>query len=357
VIRGSQLTVTADALPEDPDERATVLSEHFGDFKVAATRISEGWRLQLRRDLDADFYIDPQLAIGLKWWSFAYSRVAVRDIPFVTWAKERLRLSLNDTWTLLSWSFLLREFQATRCLKSPLTLLHVDDHDDLMSPRLVWEVDHWSDGITRHVVDILKPQTVQRAIKSGSIGIGAFIPLLLHTCSAVNIRHLCASPVSAVGQQRRNRHLRPTFIPDRMLGPDSLRLDLESRVGNAENDDATPGHPYLVTNDLNNWLSGMWSGPVLLHIDMDYFNNRYDGKSDWEQLSSKHDPPLETVLHRIDEVFGALKHSTAVGNIVDMTVALSPGFCPAEFWEPSINRVLHHLGSLGKIGRLDADRA
>ncbi len=33
------------------------------------------------------------------------------------------------------------------------------------------------------------------------------------------------------------------------------------------------------------WSNDLGPGPILVHIDMDYFNNRYDGDSDWAKCA------------------------------------------------------------------------
>ena len=101
-----------------------------------------------------------------------------------------------------------------------------------------------------------------------------------------------------------------------------------------------------MTLDLDTWLRGLGDGPILLHIDMDYFNNRYDGDSDWRQRLDVLDPPLEVVLSKIDELGKILTNSEIRGNIEDVVVSYSPGFFPAEYWSAADAQLRPYLERL-----------
>ena len=103
---------------------------------------------------------------------------------------------------------------------------------------------------------------------------------------------------------------------------------------------------YRATNDLNDWLADIGDGPVLLHVDMDYFNNRYDGDGDWIDRMRRLDPPLDAVLAQIDKVAAAMEHGGLIDRIEDAAVAFSPGFFPAELWQPAERRLRERLRRL-----------
>jgi hypothetical protein len=101
-----------------------------------------------------------------------------------------------------------------------------------------------------------------------------------------------------------------------------------------------------VTDDIGRWLDDLPDGPVLIHIDMDYFNNRFDGDSDRVEHDHKYEQPLPRILERIDEVFEALDRRGVAERVADMAVGISPGFFPAEFWAPSVGRIEQHVNGL-----------
>ena len=46
------------------------------------------------------------------------------------------------------------------------------------------------------------------------------------------------------------------------------------------------------------WADDPSGDPILLHIDMDYFNNRYDGDSEWQLREPRLDPELPQMLSK-----------------------------------------------------------
>jgi hypothetical protein len=91
------------------------------------------------------------------------------------------------------------------------------------------------------------------------------------------------------------------------------------------------------------WASDDSDRPILLHIDMDYFNNRYDGDSDWQLHAPRHDPSEDRVVEMVDELFDAVAMTGANDRVEDVAVGISPGFFPGELWAPAIGRVLDRI--------------
>src|SRR3546814_1831606 len=92
---------------------------------------------------------------------------------------------------------------------------------------------------------------------------------------------------------------------------------------------------YRITADPHDWLDRAGSGPALLHIDMDYFCNRFDGDTDWRTRPHSLDANLDIILSKIDEMAAALRQTGIGRRIEDVVIAYSPGFFPAEFWGPA----------------------
>lgn len=329
-----------DALPQDKSARSQLLHEYFIGQYVSSTLIDDIWSIDLHFPEFSDYYIDPYLAEGLAWWQ---SGLSVSEIPFAVKKDQGFQLSLNDSWTLLAWSQWLSSVYAEKNqLPSEIVILHVDDHDDLMSPRVWNEESGWNDAITSKSLNLLEPESVSNAIRSGSIGIGSFIVPLLHSIQKVQIRHLCATGYSVVRQGCYS--LMPTLVPDQFLSLKSKRLAVELHACQDLDPTKNSKSTYRVTADPNEWIKDLPVNiPVLLHIDMDYFNNRFNGDSDWETHKNPHDPSREEVITLIDVMFSTLYQNGAMDKICDIEVALSPGFFPAEFWKPAIERIRYHL--------------
>ena len=257
-------------------------------------------------------------------------------------------ISLNDSWTLYAWSHWIKRGQDDGKSLEKVVILHVDDHTDLMTPRLAMSVEDWRDSITGEVFDLTQPETVRSAVLSGAIGVGSFMSPFLHAVPRVEMRHLSKTTPTKSTQD----HLITTnSIEDTILHPGGFRPAVAlSKLSSAELDLVDPDSPtkrYRFTRHLRDWLAGIPDSPILLHIDMDYFNNRFDGDSDWEESASRHDPPLLSVLKSIDELFAAIDASGVSEQIEDVSVGISPRFFPAEMWRPCVEKLNDRLAPLG----------
>lgn len=311
-----------DSLPASAAARHAALREYFCDKDATATLSGGEWELVLAWPGDPDRHVDPRLDEGLAWWGEGVERS--------TMALARRRAgsalrALYDTWTLHSWSRLLASWGRP---PEHLVVLHVDDHFDLASPRLIVESDGWRDAITGAKVDLSAPDSVRDAILSGAIGMGSFLTPLLHFVPTAEVRHLRQPPKTTATC---NHRFVPGTEPDALLHPGAPRPSIEL----VEHQGPIGPGCYRVTADVGDWLEGVGDGPVgpvLLHLDLDYFNNRYDGDSDWQERANLLDPPLTTVRQRIDEIAAELHRRGLTARLEDVVIAFSPGFFPAEHW-------------------------
>jgi len=344
----SIVRVPIESLPDDDLQRCSTLDEYFRDLLPTASLANNHWEILLERPSDAIIYIDPNLSTGLEWWGGL-------QVSRVFSAFKRCRgffLSLHDCWSLLSWSeWMQRTIQRNGQAPGNVTILHVDDHTDLMSPLLVSSGKHLEDMITSDIVRLSEPESVSHAVQSGAIGVGSFIAPFLHEFERATFLHL-------VKPTRRHpkdvaSSLYATHTLDTLLRPQGCRpaLGIEESIP-SERGGRKLGQ-YIKATRLASLLEHHDGGPILLHIDMDFCNNRFDGDSDWQRKDGRHDPPTEDVLASIAELFESLASSPASSDVEDITIALSPGFFPAELWKPSIESVERNLDPFGLQFSLD----
>jgi hypothetical protein len=166
---------------------------------------------------------------------------------------------------------------------------------------------------------------------------GSFLTPFLHLAPRADVRHLCQPP-KATGTA--DFRVRLTTTRDSLLSPERIRPSVEL--------DPAPGAIgpgcYRMTPDVDAWLETLGPGPILLHIDMDYFNNRYDCDSDWQDRAAVLDPPADQVRCKIDEMIGALAKAGVIDRLEDVVIAFSPGFFPAELWAEADARQAEALG-------------
>jgi hypothetical protein len=155
-----------------------------------------------------------------------------------------------------------------------------------MTPRLTSRDGIWRDTIFSEIFDLYEPNTVQLAILRGVIGVGSFISPIIHTVPYLQMRHLSQSAPAD--------NIEDDYLLVRQTVADQL-LDVIGRrpsIGIFHNGklledklQANIAGPYRLTHRLDYWLADLPVAPILLHIDMDYFNNRYNGNSDWSKQS------------------------------------------------------------------------
>lgn len=326
------LSVALDRLPADEQLRHAALRDYFCDKDAVSKRVGDHWELELAWPGDIDRHVDRRISAALTSWD----GIGLSDMALARRRSGRVLTALYDTWTLLSWSEWAARARPGH--DEAITILHLDDHRDLGSPRL-GEVD----GVLRDLIsgkpfDFLDPRSVLDASESGAVGMGSFLTPFVHAFPRCDVRQLCQPPkISGTFDW----HIRSATQVDDMLAPGSLRpaIALEPADGPG------PGR-YRATDDVGAWLADIGSGPVLLHVDMDYFNNRYDGDCDWPDRHPRHDPAIGTVLEKIDEATSALRSAGLIDRIQDAVIAFSPGFFPAELWEASEQRLRQGLAEL-----------
>jgi hypothetical protein len=327
------VTLILDSLPADPHERRATLDALFTRRLADAEPTADGrWRVDVRPFDKAEMHVDPKLSDGLAWWA-PHTRLA--DVPFAVRREGRSQLSLEDAWTAFSWSHWLRA-----CGADSMTILHVDDHDDLMAPLLTRHTSArgWSDLVTGARVCLTSPDSVAAAVTSSAIGVAGFFTPFVHDVPAGEVRHLCTSWHAR--ERTQTLGIAPEYHAHDPVFRDACRPAVRLTG------DAAPW-TYRATSDPDVWTRNLPEGPLLLHVDFDYFCNRFNGDSDWVLNPPENDVTPDAVAERVDAVVTALGAAGAAGRIADVCGALSPGFFPAELWASTVARLAEGLGRLG----------
>lgn len=327
------LKVPLDRLPEDAAERHGALRDYFCDKDAEAVRNGDGWELKLAWPGGEERHVDPKLEEGLRLWG----GIGLDQMAMAQRRTGRVLRALYDTWTLHSWS----EWFAGTDLASDetLTILHIDDHRDLGSPRLFRKGPDWVDPIMGRVFEFDDPASVRSAVESGAVGMGSFLTPVLHRFPQTDVRQLGQAP-KVTGTKDYRVEL--TTEADKLLEPGAERPAVRLQEGV----EGTGPRRYRITDDPERWVEDVRPGPVLLHVDMDYFNNRYDGDGDWRERPDVLDPAVNEVLAEVDCVTATLRRAGVVPRIGDAVIAFSPGFFPAELWQPADRRLQERLEEL-----------
>lgn len=349
-----ELVIPRERLPADATKRQAVLTDYFRDLVPTVVDAGQELIIRLRWPEEEAFFVDPLLTQHLDWWR---AGVRLEQLRQEVYWSDVGQLSLDDAWTLFSWSRWLTQRCGTRTHPEEVVILHIDDHRDMMCPHIIRSGQGWMDLFTGKPFSALDPPSVLSAICSGAVGIGSFFTPFLHELPRVHVRHLCQS-----GRLTRDRHewcLVTQTEGDTLLRPGELRprIDVaDAKAHRTQSPGNNDSHSYRHTSSIPYCFSDLPECPVLLHIDMDYFNNRYNRDSDWNTHHSHHDPPLEQVLDEIDRLFHALTSYGIVNRVENVSVALSPGFFPSEYWQASLERMQLHLLKHGlTLGRREPE--
>jgi hypothetical protein len=333
------LRVAKSSLPEGERERRDLLEEYFSEQLPTAIDKGDHWDICLERPSTpyGCYILDPRIREGLEWWK---PGTRIRDIPAERRVLSKGMFALEDQWTPLSWSIW---FQKNGHMPRELVLLHVDDHQDMMSPRIGERLDQQHiDLISGDHFSLLKPETVEAAILSGAVGKGSILTPLIWEVDKLHLRHLTLRPTPYVYAIKR------ALQQDMVLGHPLQRISAQCE--RTERESLLSSSNYVPTSKVDDWLGHLPDGvPILLHVDMDFFNNRFDGSSSWQDAGRCHDISLAEQQAILREIFAGLKARGLEKRIVDVSICLSPSFFPAEFWQPMYDLILEECRKLDII--------
>ena len=256
---------------------------------------------------------DPDLASVLS--QFEGGQASSAPLSFAI-AKEVFDLCLEGNWTGM---FVAREIAGWDD-EEPLILVHLDDHTDMMPTLLENNGRTLIDPVTGNAFDPAASADWQAVIASGAITIGSYITALFHLPRPMHVRHLNNFSTSHHG-------LFPVFaVQDRFpLLPGRTFAAIRKRTRNG----ADCLGSYRGGPNAARVLADLPPGRVIVHIDLDYFINDFNGNIGVEPPNI--DEVREQALRRMDDFFRALK---GTGRPIERWImATSPGFCAARHWE------------------------
>ncbi len=255
--------------------------------------------------------VDRGLAAGLKVLG---PGVALDDVFLFQETRRNFDLCLEDSWSGL---FIAQQTSGWR--DEDLVLIHLDDHSDMMPTLLHVDEDRVIDTSSGQAFDPEAPDSWRSSILSGCVSIGNFVSPLFYAKRKLHVRHLNNIANSAHGLCGDERHTRRyDLIPD--LGFAMVRKT--PRVG------ALAAGTYRGGPDARTLLGDLPEGRVIVHIDLDYFIDDFNGNPGASELPA--DVARRAAVPKLDAFFAALR---ATGRPIERwIVATSPGFCAASHW-------------------------
>jgi len=241
---------------------------------------------------------------------------AVVDICSYRSSRNLFDLCLEDSWS----GYFIADH--LRCLapQEDIVLIHLDDHTDMMPTLLARHGDDLMDLAAGRTFDPARREDWETAIRSGSVSIGNFLTPLYYSANNVHVLHLNNSPDSGYQPQYVSR--------------ESRRYDLiptEVFAGVEKRGPGTGGHAgtYVGGADAASLLRSVPPGRVLVHIDLDYFINDFNGNVGQHREIADSDLVF-AAWQKMNAFFDAL--NTFVPSVERWIIATSPGFCSARHW-------------------------
>lgn len=333
------IQLPGDRLPDDEERRRDVIEEYFSDQLPSVSKNESGWLVCLERPQEryGCYMHDPTLSVGLEWWK---PGTRVCDIPIEYRLWDKGLMAIEDQWMPYSWS---QYFSRNGVIPEEIVLIHLDDHQDMMRPRIGTRLDGGLyDLITGNSIDMLRPETIEAAILSGAIGKGSILLPLIWSVRTIHVRHLAFRP-----------HPNTYYMLRRNTFPDGLLSKRDNRIGltlePTHKGKIAEGSSYVVSPDPDICFADIPAGvPILFHVDMDCFNDRFDGNSNWQEENARvHDLSEDEQVAFVKMIIQRLAEKGLLARIVDTSIGLSPSFFPGEYWRRVTETLIDELRRAG----------
>jgi len=213
-----------------------------------------------------------------------------------------------------------------------VVLLHLDDHLDMMPTLLAVTPVGLRDMVHDVAFDPRRRDDWLAAMDSGTVSIGNYVTALFMGWR-LHVRHLRERGPHTALQQVACTTVRYEITPNIAFA--SLTL---GEYGEGS---------YIAQSDPEQILCDLPEGCLVIHIDLDYFIDDFNGASHGETYVP--DPSLRGIAkERMARFFRAL--SVIDRPVARWLIATSPGFCCAYHWE----WLVHSLRS--RIEMFEAER-
>jgi len=262
-----------------------------------------------------------------------YLGISESDVSEYCLINDNMALCLSENWLPYAFAYL-----STRdgCSKAPMNIIHVDDHSDLMSPFICYENKKYYDMLSGDEVCFNESESLRRAVRSGAITIGSMLTAIVYAMSKTNILHI------KNGANSQEYELVKTTFFDKLLHNGCQRIVIEKQKNEIGAD------KYFITDNWDDLEKRMNPDfPCLLHIDMDYFNNRYNASTSWRENQDRYDPDFVQQKHTMDKLIASIENISKITNIQYVLIGISPSFYPAEYWEDGLNYITTGLQRIG----------
>lgn len=322
------IKVNKEAFSFDSHINYQKIVDTFSDFDLISVKHISKKCIQLKlKRLDYTHCEDISNGLNL----FSIGPKEVKDYCKIT---KKNCLCLSECWLPYAWSVIRSKenFEIKH-----LTIIHIDDHSDLMSPLISYNGIWCTDLLTQQPVKFDNPDSIKSAVKSGAITIGSMLTPIINSVENVKVVHLKQDSIKKM-------QFKMTFesVLDSTFYKKTHRLNINYLPIITENQF---DKLYIKTSEISDLFSLLDKHTkILLHIDMDYFNNRFNGSTSWKQdRSFLHDPDLEIQKKVMLILCNELGKLNKTHHIDYVFLGMSPSFYPVEFWRSGLSFLFQML--------------
>ncbi len=301
-----------------------MLESYFSEFDFSYTIDDKYIIVELS---PCDYTYCEDIHPGLK--ALHISDANIKDFCYID---DHSSLCLSENWIPFIWCSVLKKINK----KNSVKIIHVDDHADMMSPFIKYRDGKYYNMIDGSTVCLTNKESVKRTIESGAITIGSQITMITYTLDSFSIYHL-----------KRNTN-REFYSIKKELISDGVLSNATERISLSYTNDPSATNKYLKTDNPEDFIGHInTSDNFILHIDMDYFANRYNGSTSWKEDNISKDSILSIQKESMDRLCNALSILNKNNQLVYIIIGLSPSFYPSEYWKDGLQYLLNGLSKAG----------
>ena len=318
----SIITISKNNLSSDYSIAYDTIHNLFSEFELTIIENDVSFQISLER---TNYDYCEILTAGLKALHFPLDETL--DHYHLT---HNACLCLSENWLPFCLQCLIRNHTCKR----KTAIIHIDDHSDLMSPFISYSNGRYTNILSKYSSVSLDPSFLKNAIETGAITIGSMLTIITYILQDVNIYHLKRKATNfykGISKQSYFDHI----------------LEVPDRIGIEYNDNLS-NNTYFQTgsmDEINKILK--YESEIILHIDMDYLNNRFNGSTSWKEEKRDSDYPIDEQKHQIRII---CKHLEAINKRIPIKlvmIGVSPSFYPVQYWKEGCMYLLKRLRQSG----------
>jgi len=322
---GNVLYISKKKLPLSSNEAIEFIYDYFNEFELECRELDDCFQVELGAN---QYTYCEDISKGLE-----FLNISDEDVKDFCIVDENAALCLSENWLPFAFAKFIAESDEE---ETELTILHIDDHRDLMQPYLSCQNGRYIDMISGEAIELSDYSSVKKAVESGAITIGSMLTPMVYAIQQVDIFHI-----------KENVNYKACGIK-KMCVPDNLIHDSYNRI-TVQTDELECGiGKYHLTSEWDDVVSRLDRGrPCLLHIDMDYFNNRYNASTSWMENQNRHDPSFSEQIGMMNKLFDGIKKVMELVEIKYVLIGISPSFYPVEYWSDGLQYLVKGLDDIG----------